>query len=107
VWPDVPPTFRPAWEDAVCTLDALPLDRRDAGARTLDVPVACTNRMGRGNAAQVIPVADRDYDNYLWRLDPYEIPSARAAVPDRVHSPEDYLLAYWLGRYSGFLDAAQ
>ena len=106
-WPGVAPTFRPAWEDATCTLDGLPRDRRDLGATAPGIEAACTNRMGRGNAAQVIPLALRDYDNYLWRLDPYEIPQAREAVPDRVYSPEDFLLAYWLGRYAGFVSAGQ
>lgn len=106
-WPGAAPTFEDAWEDAVCTLHRMPLERRDPGARDTGIEAVCTNRMGRGNAAQVIPLEDRDYDNYLWRLDPYEIPEPREPVPGQVHSPEDFLLAYWLGRHAGFLTPGQ
>ena len=75
--------------------------------RSLDVEAVCTNRMGRGNAAAVIPLEDRDYDNYIWRLDPYEITTFRTPVPGQVHSPEDFLLAYWVGRHAGFLTSEQ
>lgn len=104
-WPDAAPTFETAWDDAVCTLHRMPQDRHDPGGRDLDVEAVCTNRMGRPNAADVIPLEDRDYDNYLWRLDPYEITTFREPVPGQVHSPEDYLLAYWVGRHAGFLTA--
>lgn len=106
-WPNVAPTFEAAWHDAVCTLHRLPQDRSDPGGRQLDVEAVCTNRMGRSNAANVIPLEDRDYDNYIWRLDPYEITRPRAPVAGQVHSPEDFLLAYWVGRHAGFLTAAQ
>lgn len=106
-WPDAAPTFEAAWDDAVCTLHRMPLDRRDPGAEETGTEAVCTNRMGRGNAADVIPLELRDYDNYLWRLDPYEIPTPRAPIAGQVHSPEDFLLAYWVGRQAGFLTADQ
>jgi hypothetical protein len=98
------PVFRAAMEDAVCTLAALPADRHDRTVHPVGPEAVCTNRMGRPNAAAPLPLADRHYDNYLWRLDPYEIDS-HEAVPGLVHSPEDFLLAYWLGRYHGLLSA--
>jgi hypothetical protein len=106
-WPDAAPTFEDAWEDAVCTLHRMPQDRSDPGGRDLDVEAVCINRMGRPNAADVIPLEDRDYDNYSWRLDPYEITTFRTPVPGQVHSPEDFLLAYWVGRHAGFLTPEQ
>ena len=95
--------FRDAVDDAVCTLFRLPLERRDHGAAAGTQETACLNRHGRPNAAEIVPLEERDYDNYVWRLDPYEIPRARDPVPDRLHSPEDFLLAYWVGRYFGYI----
>jgi len=98
------PVFTRAMMDAVCTLYELPLDRSDRYVAAGTQKPACTNRMGLPNAADVIPLDQRYYDNYLWRLDPYEIPQEHQAVPGLVHSPEDFLLAYWMGRYFGLLD---
>ncbi len=97
------PVFAAAVEDGVCTLFQLPEDRHDRTIAAGTQDGVCQNRMDRPNAAERIPLAEREYDNYLWRLDPYEIPRAYTAVPDRVHSPEDFLLAYWVGRYYGYL----
>jgi hypothetical protein len=105
----MPPAADPVWaralEDAICTLYRLPRDRTDGTYEQSDVQEACINRMGRPNAAEVIPIEDRDYDNFLWRLDPYEITQARTGDPRMIHSPEDYLLAYWMGRYFGYVTA--
>ncbi len=61
--------------------------------------------MGDPNAKDIIPVEERRYDNYIWRLDPYEIPPGYTASPGYVHTGEDWLLAYWVGRYHGFIGA--
>ena len=97
------PLFPSAVNDGVCTLYRLPQDRSDPDVAAGKQEGVCINRMGRPNAAAVIPVEERYYDNYLWRLDPYEIPEPHTASPGLVHSPDDYLLAYWLGRYHGFI----
>ncbi|MCB9787596.1 MAG: hypothetical protein H6744_13020 [Deltaproteobacteria bacterium] len=96
-------TFRAATRDALCTLHQMPVDRRDRSIADGTQPVACHNRHGHANAAGIIPLAERYYDNYLWRLDPYEIPRHHEAEPGLVHSPEDFLLAYWMGRYHGYI----
>ena len=97
------PVFAAALADGICTLYRLPQDRRDLTIAAGTQEPACTNRLGHPNAAERIPLEERYYDNYLWRLDPYEIPEAHDAVPGQVHSPEDYLLAYWAARYFGYL----
>jgi hypothetical protein len=97
------PVFRQALEDASCTLHRLERDRFDRTTAAGTQEVACVNRLDKPNAADVIPLEQRYYDNYVWRLDPYEIPEAHAGVPGMLHSPEDWLLAYWVGRYFGFL----
>lgn len=99
--------FRQALQDAACTLHRIDRDRFDRTTVPGTQAAACTNRLGDPNAAEVVPVEQRYYDNYLWRLDPYEIPKAHAGVPGMLHSPEDFLLAYWVGRYFGFLAEAQ
>ena len=94
-----------AVHDGVCTLRRMPHDRADVDVPKGTQETACLNRMGDPNAAEIIPVEERRYDNYIWRLDPYEIPQGYTAVPGYVHTGEDWLLAYWVGRYHGFIDA--
>ncbi len=98
--------FLAALRDAACTLHGLPEDRTDRDVPPGDQERACDNRHGEPNAAHVIPLAERYYDNYIWRLDPYAVPLGHDATPGLVHSPDDYLVAYWAGRYHGFIDGA-
>ena len=95
--------FAAALEDALCTLHELPADRRDVDVAPGTQEGVCLNRGDKPNAADVIPIAERYYDNYIWRLDPYEISLPHTAVPGFVHTPEDFLLAYWLGRHLGYV----
>ena len=41
-------------------------------------------------------------DNFQWGGCPYDI-EVKPAVPGLHESPEDYLLAYWIGRYYGYI----
>jgi len=95
--------FRQAIEDSVCTLYRLEPMRFDKTIHKGTQEGVCINRMGRPNAAEVIPLEERFYDNYVWRLDPYEIPREHDAVKGLLNSPEDFLLAYWVGRYNGYV----
>lgn len=95
--------FDAAISDAVCTMFRMPEDRSSRDIPAGQQETACLNRMDDPNAADIIPLEERYFDNYVWRLDPYEIPQERTATPGLVYSPEDYLLAYWMGRYYGFL----
>jgi len=99
------PLLDAAVEEGVCTLRRMPHDRADVDVAEGTQEPFCINRMGDPNAAEIIPVEERYYDNYIWRLDPYEIPKAHTAVPGLVHTGEDWLLAYWVGRYHGFVGA--
>ena len=98
------PIWMAAANDAVCTLYRLPQDRHQYAVPAGTQETACLNRHGRPNAADIIPLEERIYDNFIWRLDPYEIPEGITEVPGLVHSPDDYLVAYWLGRYYGFIN---
>lgn len=103
---DPPPgdaTFYAALEDAACSMVALPQHRTQHEVLDGTQETACLNRFGEPNAAAPIPLLQRNFDNYIWRFDPYEIPVAAPANPHLIHSGEDYLLAYWLGRYHGYI----
>jgi hypothetical protein len=66
--------------------------------------VVCRTRLDRPSAAERIPLSEYHFDNYLWRLDPYEIQEVERPENRRmVFSPEDFLIAYWLGRYHGLI----
>ena len=104
--PGEDPLLDAAIHDGVCTLRRMPHDRTDVDVPKGDQETWCLNRMGDPNAKDIIPVEERRYDNYIWRLDPYEIPQGWTASPGYVHTGEDWLLAYWVGRYHGFIDAA-
>jgi hypothetical protein len=100
--PDAP---RPDAEidQAVCTLERYPAEKY---LRAVDLrgkyPVVCEDRLANDLTDQVIPVDQRPTDNFIWRNPPYRI---ETAAEDRtaIESPEDFLLAYWLGRYLGLL----
>jgi len=98
------PIFRQAIQDSVCTLYRLERDRFDKTTVQGQQEIACYNRLGDPNAAEIIPLEERRYDNYVWRLDPHEIPHDNEGVPGLLYSPEDYLLAYWVGRYFGYVN---
>ena len=99
------PIFAQALDDGLCSLFEIPRDRHDHDVVAGQQEAVCENRLGYPNAAEVIPLLERNFDNYIWRLDPYEIPVEHEAVPGLIYSPEDYLLAYWAARYHGFISA--
>ena len=41
-------------------------------------------------------------DKYQWSRNPWEM-EKEVANPKLVESPEDFLLAYWMGRAYGFI----
>ena len=50
----------------------------------------------------VIPIAQTGMDNFLWFRNPYDM-EQEPEDPKTVESTEGYLLAYWVGRYFGFI----
>ena len=105
--PTDPLTFR-VINDAACTLKRFPEDKHQRHLPEGRQTVECLNRLDVPNAAEMIPLEERYFDNYLWRLDPYEIlTTEQQENPRYIHSPEDYLVAYWMGRYYGFLKETQ
>ena len=62
----------------------------------------CLDRFDRPTGDYARPVADRCLGKFIWWRDPYSLGSC---TEDRrtIHAPIDYLLAYWMGRYYGFI----
>jgi hypothetical protein len=55
-----------------------------------------------GLSAIATDVADRVPATFIWERHPWKL--VDPGVPDVVYPGVDYLLAYWLGRYAGFID---
>jgi len=91
---------------AVCTLKEFPAEKFERYIALGQQESVCENRMGDPTAAETIPLAEYHFDNYLWRLDFFEIQTKEFQEDRRnVYSPEDYLVAYWLGRLHGIIPA--
>lgn len=63
----------------------------------------CKDRFDEPMTDYPRPVAERCSRRFLWWASPYTADGCTAN--DRfVHGPADYLVAYWMGRYYGFID---
>ena len=101
------PLARQAVDDAVCKLKRFPPIKFERAIPAGTQQEVCSNRLQKPVAAETIPLSEYAFDNYLWRLDFFEI---QQELPERrrlVYSPEDFLVAYWLGRYHGIVAAGQ
>jgi len=101
------PIAGPAVDDAVCTLKSFPPIKFDRAIPAGTQEEVCRTRLDEPAAAEIIPLAEYHFDNYLWRLDFFEIQEERSEDRQMVFSPEDFLVAYWLGRYHGLITAEQ
>jgi hypothetical protein len=95
-WPDE------AARQAMCTMKTFPEHKAhyavDNFAKYKEV---CRDRSDEPLTDVVIPVYERGMDNCVWLNNPYRM-EKEDAYPQIVESPEDYLLAYWMGRFFGF-----
>jgi hypothetical protein len=97
-----------AVEDGLCMLRQFPASKH---TRTVTCPAdqcvlsSCTDRFDDPILESPREVADRCVGTFLWWGNPY---SPKECTEDRrtVYPGSDYLLAYWMGRYYGFVDAA-
>lgn len=90
---------------AICTLKRYPAEKYRRAVDTTGYPQVCTDRHGRPMSDVLVSIDERESDNFQWTKNPYTI----AQVDEdraRIESPEDYLLAYWVGRYYGIISAA-
>ncbi|MDP7111775.1 MAG: hypothetical protein QGH45_07420 [Myxococcota bacterium] len=96
-----------AVEDAVCSLRQFPASQ---AVPTLD-PTSlyehdCDSRQGSSMAAEPIPVSLRCPKTFLWWANPYRRNTCTEESWN-IRVPSDYLLAYWMARYYGFVGAHQ
>ncbi|MCX7958958.1 MAG: hypothetical protein N3B13_07915 [Deltaproteobacteria bacterium] len=102
--PDDKPMPSQELSDAMCVMQIFPETKHQYMVDTIDrYPVVCYDRSDEPLTDIVIPVNEYGADNFLWIRNPYKLKSE----PENkllIESPEDYLLAYWIGRYYGFID---
>jgi hypothetical protein len=99
-----PSTPRPDKEldEAICTLARYPAEKHIRATDTLHYGKFCTDRTDHDMSLALVPIDERRADNYQWTKNPYRIEKVDEDR-QRVESPEDYLLAYWMGRYHGLV----
>ncbi len=105
-----PGTDGPAFdavEDGVCMLRQFPASKAVVAIERDPAVLEpyCKDRFDRDTGGTAKEVADRCIRNFVWWGDPYDLREC-GAVDGRVEVPTDYLLAYWMGRYYGFIDAS-
>lgn len=92
-----------AVEDAICSLKEFPASKYQQARNTWDkYPHYCEGRLGGSQTEFPIPVAERCVRTFLWWASPYDRETCDEQ-PWEVRQPADYLLAYWMGRYYGFI----
>ena len=100
--------FSAAWptaeaRTALCALKTFPASKAHHAVDTLSTYTeVCRDRSDDPMTDVVIPPGVREMDNFHWINNPYQMEQS-AADPLSIESPEDYLLAYWLGRYYGLI----
>ncbi len=95
------PAFQ-AVEEGICSLKQFPASKHQRARDPSAYPEHCTGKNGSSLAADSIPVADRCLSTFIWWGDPrYRATCTEAAW--ELYVPMDYLLAYWSGRYFGFI----
>jgi hypothetical protein len=105
--PGADPSLDDAVNRAVCTLKMFPEEKYRRHIPQGKQAAVGTNRLGKPVAAEPIPLHEYDFDNYLWRLDFFEIQSEVAEDRRMLWSPEDFLMAYWMGRLHGLIQSWQ
>lgn len=92
-----------AVDDAICSLKQYPASKHIKDADTYATHEHfCDGRLGGSQTEFPIPVAERCVSKFLWWGGPYQRQNCSEVKID-VHFPGDYLLAYWMGRYHGFI----
>ncbi len=101
-----PESDGPAFDDvhdAICSLKQFPASQARPTRRPSETyPHFCDARLGRSFSEEVIPVAERCLRRFFWWSGTYRRRDCEAE-PWIIESPADYLLAYWMGRYYGFI----
>ncbi|MBI2876631.1 MAG: hypothetical protein HYY20_07095 [Candidatus Tectomicrobia bacterium] len=96
-----------AWREALVTLQFFPEEKRVVevrNSRRRDIRKAwLADRHGRPQAQRPLPVYQRPVNTFEWKANPYRLDGHPGARGQAEYAGIDYLLAYWLGRYHGFI----
>ena len=94
-----------AVKDGLCMLRQFPASKHQ---RAVACPPErcvlsdCVDRQGGPILEEPREIADRCLGRFEWWRSPYS-PGECSQDPRVIASPEDYLLAYWMGRFYGFI----
>lgn len=99
------PPAKAAVENGICMLrqfpaHKLPFDFTCPASSCVEV---CKDRFDEPMTDYPRPIAERCVARFVWWGSPYSTKPC-SADPGYVRSPADYLVAYWMGRYYGFID---
>ena len=98
------PMLENAVNAAICRMKEFPAEKFVRAISIGTQEEVCRSRNDHPVAAEVIPLDQFPFDNYLWRLDFFKIPEKDVEENRRkIYSPEDYLVAYWMGRLHGLI----
>lgn len=61
------------------------------------------DRKGRSRSTEALPLAVRSPSSFVWRSDPYVLDPKEGARSEFRVSGVDYVCAYWLGRFAGWI----
>jgi len=92
-------------KEAICTMKRFPEEKWHHAVDTLSkYNAVCTDRSGEPMASvqDFIPIDEDSMDNYQWNRNPWKL-KKEDENKRIIESPEDYLLAYWMGRFFGFI----
>ncbi|RLB53937.1 MAG: hypothetical protein DRI34_12725, partial [Deltaproteobacteria bacterium] len=97
-----------AVENAVCMLRQFPSSQAvpDLQCPPDKCQEVCTDRLGHPLGSYPRQVAERCPSTFLWWGNPYSLGSCNSNSR-HIKPPTDYLLAYWMARYFGFIDEDQ
>lgn len=92
-----------AVEDGICMLKQFPASKSAYKMSSADLyPHFCDGRLGNSLCEFAIPVAHRCAGTFTWWNSAFSRGKCEAE-PWKISKPSDYLLAYWMGRYHGFI----
>lgn len=104
IGPNDPPATK-AVENGICMLRQFPAHKvpADIACPASSCVEVCKDRFDKPMTDYPRPIAERCLGRFVWWGSPYST-SPCTAEPRHVNSPADYLVAYWMGRYYGFID---
>ncbi len=96
-----------AVREGICTLRQFPARKHQRNIdNTVNYPHDCDGRLDESLTNVAIPVSERCLHTFSWWGCPYRRQKCTENKTTYLQ-PGDYLLAYWMGRYYGFIGEAE